>query len=113
MKYDLDYEGVKEIFEDRFNKKKFLTGEYVRYGWLPEFDESILEEGERLNVLLPLMQWQTEHNDVTEEIEGEMGWYYDAFINNNFEEEIDEEERELVKKIFFDCYNKAFNAASK
>ena len=55
------------------------------------------------------MQWQTEHNDITKEIKGEMGWYYDAFINNNFEEEIDEEERELVKKIFFECYNKAFH----
>ena len=54
------------------------------------------------------MQRKTEHNDVTEEIEGEMGGY-DAFINNNFEEEIDEEERELVKKIFFECYNKAFH----
>ena len=54
------------------------------------------------------MQWQTGHNDVTEEIEGEMGGY-DAFINNNFEEEIDEEELELVKKIFFECYNKAFH----
>ena len=55
------------------------------------------------------MQWQTEHNDVTEEIEGEMEWYYDAFEYDNFEEEIDEEERELVKKIFFECYNKAFH----
>ena len=54
------------------------------------------------------MQWQTEHDDVTEEIKGEMEWYYDAFEYDNFEKEIDEEERELVKKIFFECYNKAF-----
>ena len=107
MKYDLDYEGVKEMFEHRFNSRKNLTGKYAQCSWLPEFDENILEEGERLNVLLPLMQWQTEHNDVTEEIEREMGLYYDAFINNDFEKEIDEEERELVKKIFFECYNKA------
>ena len=108
MKYDLDYEGVKEIFEDRFNNRKDLTGKYAQCSWLPEFKESILEEGERLNVLLPLMQWQTEHDDVTEEIKGEMEWYYDAFEYDNFEKEIDEEERELVKKIFFECYNKAF-----
>ena len=108
MKYDFDYEGVKEMFDHRFRDMKDLDSECVQYGWLPEFNESILEEGERLNILLPVMQWQTEHNDVTEEIEGEMGWYYDAFINNDFEKEIDEEERELVKKIFFECYNKAF-----
>ena len=109
MRYDFDYIGTKEIFDHRFKGEKNLSGKRVQHGWLPEFNENILEEGERLNVLLPLMQWQTEHNDVTEEIEGEMEWYYDAFINNNFEEEIDEEERELVKKIFFECYNKAFH----
>ena len=31
-----------------------------------------------------------------------------TFEYDNFEKEIDEEERELVKKIFFECYNKAF-----
>ena len=108
MKYDLDYEGLKETFEYRFKDEENLSGKRVQHGWLPEFNESILEEGERLNVLLPLMQWQTEHNDVTKEIKGEMGWYRKAFEERNFEEEIDEEERELVKKIFFECYNKAF-----
>jgi len=108
VKYDLDYEGVKEMFEHMFRDRKNLNSECVQYGWLPEFDENILEEGERLNVLLPVMQWQTEHNDITKEIKGEMGWYRKAFEERNFEEEIDEEERELVKKIFFECYNKAF-----
>ena len=108
MKYDFDYEGVKEIFDHRFSDEKNLSGKRVQHGWLPEFNESTLEEGERLNILLPLMQWQTEHDDVTEEIKGEMEWYYDAFEYDNFEKEIDEEERELVKKIFFECYNKAF-----
>ena len=108
MKYDLDYEGVKEIFDDMIKFQRNVTGENAQNGWLPNFDESILEEGARLNVLLPLMQWQTEHDDVTEEIKGEMEWYYDAFEYDNFEKEIDEEERELVKKIFFECYNKAF-----
>ena len=108
MKYDFDYEGVKEIFDHRFSDEKNLSGKRVQHGWLPEFNESTLEEGERLNILLPLMQWQTEHDDVTEEIKGEMEWYYEAFEYDNFEKEIDEEERELVKKIFFECYNKAF-----
>ena len=108
VKYDFDYEGVKEMFEHRFNGQKNLTGKYAQCSWLPNFDESILEEGERLNILLPLMQWQTEHDDVTEEIKGEMEWYYDAFEYDNFEKEIDEEERELVKKIFFECYDKTF-----
>ncbi|MDO4396838.1 MAG: hypothetical protein Q4C21_00315 [Oscillospiraceae bacterium] len=108
MKYDLDYEGVKEIFDNMVKFQENVTGKNAQNGWLPNFDESILEEGERLNVLLPLMQWQTEHNDITKEIKGEMGWYRKAFEERNFEEEIDEEERELVKKIFFECYNKAF-----
>ena len=108
MKYDLDYEGMKEMFDDLNKKRNDLTGKRVHCNWLSEFNENILEEGERLNVLLPLLQQQTGHNDVTEAIEGEMGGC-DAFIINNFEEDIDEEERELVKKIFFECYNKAFH----
>ena len=107
MKYDLDYEGMKEMFDDLNKKRNDLTGKRVHCNWLSEFNENILEEGERLNVLLPLMQRQTGHNDVTEEIEGEMGGY-DAFINNNFEEEIDEEERGLVKKIFLNVIIKHF-----
>ena len=113
MRYDFDYIGTKEMFDDEIKIRDDLTGESIQHGWLPNFDENILEEGERLNVLLPLMQWQTEHNDITKEIKGEMGWYRKAFEERNFEEEIDEEERELVKKIFFECYNKAFNTASK
>lgn len=108
VKYDFDYEGVKEIFDNMVKFQENVTGKNAQNGWLPNFDESTLEEGERLNILLPLMQWQTEHDDVTEEIKGEMEWYYDAFEYDNFEKEIDEEERELVKKIFFECYNKAF-----
>ena len=108
MIYDFDYEGTKEIFDSRFRSAENLTGERVQYGWLPEFNENILNEAERLNVILQVMRWQTEHNDVTEWMRSEMRWYYNAFKNDNFEKEIDEEERELVKKIFFECYNKAF-----
>ena len=108
MWYDLDYAEIKKMFDYRIENRKDLTGESIQCGWLPNFNENILEEAERLNVILPVMQWQTEHNDVTEEIKGELGWYYNAFKNDNFEEKIDEEERELVKKIFFECYDKAF-----
>lgn len=73
VKYDLDYEGMKEMFDDLNKKRNDLTGKRVQCNWLSEFNENILEEGERLNALLPLMQWQTGHNDVTEEIEVEMG----------------------------------------
>ena len=109
MRYDFDYIGTKEMFDDEIKIRDDLTGESIQYGWLPNFDENILNEAERLNVILQVMQWQTEHNDVTKEIKGEMGWYRKAFEERNFEEEIDEEERELVKKIFFECYNKAFH----
>ena len=56
VRYDLDYEGVKEIFDDMIKFQRNVTGENAQNGWLPNFDESILEEGERLNILLPLMQ---------------------------------------------------------
>ena len=108
MKYDLDYEGMKEMFDDLNKKRNDLTGKRVHCNWLSEFNENILNEAERLNVILQVMRWQTEHNDVTEWMKSEMRWYYNAFKNDNFEKEIDEEERELVKKIFFECYNKAF-----
>ena len=108
MKYDFDYIGTQEMFDDLMKKRNNLTGESVQCEWLSNFNENILEEAERLNVVLQVMRWQTEHNDVTEEIKGEIDWYYNAFKNDNFEKEIDEEERELVKRIFFECYNKAF-----
>ena len=43
VKYDLDYEGMKEMFDDLNKKRNDLTGKRVQCNWLSEFNENILE----------------------------------------------------------------------
>jgi len=60
MKYDLDYQGATEIFESRLRTGiQPKTGDLLENSYLPEFNQDILEEAERLNAALPLIKWTT------------------------------------------------------
>ncbi len=43
VKYGLDYEGKKEMFDDLNKKRNDLTGKRVQCNGLSEFNENILE----------------------------------------------------------------------
>ena len=67
MKYDLDYQGAAEILESRvITSIPSITGRLLENSYLPEFNQDILEEAERLNAVLPLIKWEVDNNDLSE-----------------------------------------------
>ena len=109
MKYDLDYSGTKELFDDCLKAVGQLKGgSFIEDCYLPDFDESILEEAERLNVLLPLIKWEVDNNDLTEAMGDELYLYYEDLLKGRLDGVLDEGEAPLVKRVLTECYIKAF-----
>ncbi len=76
--------------------------------WLYQIDESMLEEGERLNVILGVIKWEVAHNCLSDWMEDELYLYYEDLVKGRLDEVIDPEEREDVVRDLTECFNKVF-----
>ena len=113
MEYDISYAWSKELFEDKINGSPYITsGELASGTWLYEFDESVLEEAERLNVILPLIKWCAENDMMTENVKGELQWYHRAYLSGFLDEILDEEEKEEVISDLLKAYHIVFGSDS-
>jgi hypothetical protein len=89
MKYDLDYQGAAEILESRVRTGvPPITGRLLENSYLPEFNQDILEEAERLNVLLPLIKWEVDNNDLSEAVSDELYLYYEDLLKGSVTDNI-------------------------
>ena len=97
MKYDLDYQGATEIFESRvITSIPPITGRLLENSYLPEFNQDILEEAERLNAVLPLIKWEVDNNDLSEAMSDELYLYYEDLLKGRLDGILDEEEDGLI-----------------
>lgn len=108
MKYDLTYEDMTEMLDEQIRTGEKYNGKIIQVSWLHDFDESQLEEAERLNVLLPLIKWQVEHNELTEELEGELELYYEDYAEGRLDGILADYEAEKVIKDLTECYHIMF-----
>ena len=109
MKYDFDYLGTKELFDDCLKTCwEFKSGSYLEDCYLPEFKESSLAEDERLNVLLPLIKWEVDNNDLSEAMSDELYLYYEDLLKGRLDGILDEEEAPIIIKDLTESYIKAF-----
>ncbi len=89
MKYDLDYQGATEILEDRLSTGiQPKTGDLLENSYLPEFNQDILEEAERLNAVLPLIKWEVDNNDLSEAMSDELYLYYEDLLKGSVTDNI-------------------------
>ena len=118
MTYDITYVELNESFQSFFAiiQKKYLNlakvnpayRESIVDFWLSEFDESTLEEAERLNVLLPLIKWCVEHNVMTKNLEGELALYYKDYTQGKLDDILADYEAEEVIADLVWCYQTHF-----
>ena len=113
MKYGVDYEWAQEIFDKRLKDcekrgKPPRTGGDAEMMQTWDTNENNLYEAERLNMLLPVMKWEIENNQLTEWIRDEIYQYYEDIQKRGFGDVIDESEREKVVHDLTECFNKAF-----
>lgn len=89
MKYDLDYQGATEILESRLcTGIQPKTGDLLENSYLPEFNQDILEEAERLNAVLPLIKWEVDNNDLSEAVSDELYLYYEDLLKGSVTDNI-------------------------
>ena len=81
---------------------------YLEDCYLPEFKESSLAEAERLNVLLPLIKWEVDNNDLSEAMSDELYLYYEDLLKGRLDGILDEEEAPIIIKDLTESYIKAF-----
>lgn len=109
MKYDLDYQGAAEILQDRVSTGiPPITGRFLENSYLPEFNQDILEEAERLNAVLPLIKWEVDNNDLSEAMSDELYLYYEDLLKGRLDGIPDEEEAPIIIKDLTESYIKAF-----
>lgn len=109
MKYDFNYMEMKEFFDGRLKTGiQPKTSEMLESSYLSGFNENVLEEAERLNVLLPLIKWEVDNNKLTEFMSDELYLYYEDLLKGRLNGVIDEEEASLVIGVLTECYIKAF-----
>ena len=108
MKYGLDYQGAAEILESRLRTGiQPKTGDLLENSYLPEFNQDILEEAERLNAVLPLIKWEVD-NDLSEAMSDELYLYYEDLLKGRLDGILDEEEAPIIIKDLTESYIKAF-----
>ena len=109
MKYDIDYQWAKNFLESRVRTGvPPITGRFLENSYLPEFNQDILEEAERLNAVLPLIKWEVDNNDLSEAMSDELYLYYEDLLKGRLDGILDEEEAPIIIKDLTESYIKAF-----
>ena len=115
MKYDITYEECKDLLLERIRSNqsdrpdKPFTGKDVQNFWLYEFNESKLAEAERLNVLLPMFEWEIDNNTLTPELKDELYLYYEDLMEGRLDGILGEDEEDVVIDVLTKCYFRVFD----
>ena len=107
MTCDISYSDAREMLQT-YNDSEDDTGGVLEHSYLFQFDESILTEAERLNVVLPLIKWEVDNDDLTEAMSDELYLYYEDLLKGRLDGILDEEEAPIIIKDLTESYIKAF-----
>ena len=118
MKYHLTYKGSTKILQDymKFDQAYCLQRakldpaykDIVADSYLSDFDESALEEAERLNAILPLIKWCVQYDMMTYNLEGELALYYKDYTQGKLDDILADYEAEEVIADLVWCYQTHF-----
>lgn len=109
MIYEDNYNEYLELTYEICESRKLKTGAQVQDHCLHDTDESSLTERERFIMILSVIMYETEHNILTPEIKGELGYYYRTYKNGLLSDMLGDDEREQAIKDLRNCYDKVFN----
>ena len=107
MTCDISYSDAREMLQT-YNDSEDDTGEVLEHSYLFQFDESILTEAERLNVVLPLIKWEVDNNDLSRAMSDELYLYYEDLLKGRLDGILDEDEAPIIIKDLTESYIKAF-----
>ena len=107
----LSYAFTKGFFQERIANSGIQTGDVADATYLYEFPYyHRYTERQRLNIILPLIVWCVEHNTLTDNLSGELDYYYDELINGRLDDFLDPKEAEEIIHDITSCYKKVFES---
>ena len=109
VNYDISYEESKDAMLSRIQVSKITEGADLEATWLPEHDENVLAEAERLNVLLPMFEWEIENDTLTPALKDELYLYYEDLMEGRLNGILGEDEADVVVDVLTKCYFKVFD----
>lgn len=109
MQYDLTYNDMIELCNERVVAYKPKSGTEAQTAMLWDIDEDSLEEAERLNVMLALIKWEIEHGMLTDELKDELYLYYEDYTKGKITNILADYESDIVINDLTECYRKVFS----
>ena len=106
--YADNYKEYKEFIYHLFDKRPPNDGLDAQYEGLYFLDEDKLTERERLIMMLSVIKWEVDHNMLTDELKGELEYYYDEVISGRFSKNIRKEDLDSIISDLSECYNRVF-----
>lgn len=97
LDYEDTYMAWKEDELARLERHKPKSGAQVQDLSLHDTDESQLTERERLIMIMSVVVYEADHNLLTEEIRGELGYYYRMLTEGKLDGILAENEEAEVK----------------
>ncbi|MBQ7522944.1 MAG: hypothetical protein IJT07_00255 [Oscillospiraceae bacterium] len=76
--------------------------------FLYQMDEDSLTERERLFAILSAISYELDHDMLTQELKGELRYYYAQYKNGNLATLLNKDEREEVQNELLNFYQKVF-----
>lgn len=114
----LTYQDMVEMFENQIipyknyylqrTKEGPAYRRTVEVSWLDGFVESELDDGERLNVLLPLLKWFVKHDLMSDFLEHDLRVYYEMYSDGELESMLADYEADAVISALIWCYKTYF-----
>ena len=107
MKIDFTYAWAKEDFADYIKHLEKVTDASGRH-WLDGLQIASMTESERLNLMLPVIVFETERDCIDSPVWDELYLYYEQYAKGELDNVIDVEERQAIVHDLTECFNKVF-----
>lgn len=106
--YAENYEEYKDFINYLFTKRPPIDGQEAQIEGISFFNQDDVTERERLIIVLSVIKWEIEHDMLTEELAGELDYYYHEYQLGRLDQHIHPIDRAMIVHDLIECYQKIF-----
>ena len=101
--YANSYEEYNSFIYSYFKDRPPVTGYEAQCNGLHFLSEDELSERERLIMMLSVIKWEIDHDMLTDELEGELDYYYDELTSGRLKKHIRAKDFIAITKDLTNC----------
>ena len=80
-----------------FSEESLKQSKVLQNYWLDDCSGMQYDEGDRIIAMMPLIKWQIENDNLSEDCEHELALYYEDFNKGKFQKYLPEEDYKLIE----------------